>query len=193
MTLNEKIMFIGLVVTFLTTVVGWIFVARSQHNSQESITKLQEKFAMDREVRQYTLPNKMEVLNDMIEWFNQGNQLDFDARKLLAPLSPLDTAQDYENNKQTLRLSFGTWQKLQLQYIAMAEQYDPMGKQGNLPRLVTAFGWTIALSVQSVIIIDVYLDQPSEYDVKKLYDAGLAEIEIVKHNLVATTESDKSP
>jgi ribosomal protein S16 len=186
----ETITFIGVILTFLATVIGWVIT----YQSQKRLIRLQEQFTSDRESRQHTPPDKMEFPNKVKEWFNQGLKLAIRARTLLGVQSLPGDKKDYADEKKALELNHDAWQEQQAQSFIMAKSYDPKYQPGqywilgspalpsDLPNLIMAFGFYVSVSVQA-LSQEINMEQPSEDKITSLYRAGMDATERVKRFL----------
>jgi hypothetical protein len=191
----ETITLIGVILTFLVTVIGWVITYRSQKH----LIRLQEQFTLDRESRQYTLPDKMEFPNRVTEWFNQGLKLAIRARTLIGVQSLPGDQRDYADEKKTLELNHDAWQEQQAQNFILAKTHDPKFRPGHywvlgspalpsdLPNLILAFGFYVSVTVQA-ISQDIYMEQPSEDKITSLYRAGMDATERVKRLLMTNSK-----
>ena len=192
----ETLTFIGVILTFLATVIGWVIT----YQNQRRLIRLQEQFNYDRESRQYALPDKMEFPNKVKEWFNQGLKLAIRAKTLLGVQSLPGDKKDYAEEKKTLELNHDAWQEQQAQSFIMAKSYDPKFQPGHywvlgspalpsdLPNLILAFGFYVSVSVQA-LSQEIYVEQPSEDKITSLYRAGMDATERVKQFLITNHEA----
>jgi hypothetical protein len=129
MTNSELISLFAIIVTLLTTLIGWIFTYRSQRKTQQEVAKLNEKFSIEREKRQY----KLNKLNEMESWFHEGMKLSMD-----------EMARNYkkvvENPDTEPSLLFRSYREQSLiwmasipKFYALAGQYDPISTTENTP------------------------------------------------------------
>lgn len=193
----ETITFIGVILTLFATVIGWVIT----YQSQKRLIRLQKQFTLEFESRQNALPDNMEFLNKVKEWFNQGLRLAIRAKTLLGVQTLPGDKKDYSEEKKGLELNHDAWQELQAQIFIMAKSYDPKFQTGHywilgspalpldLPNLILAFGFYVSVSVQA-LSQEVTTEQASEDKITSLYRAGIDAAERIKRSLVANSNNE---
>jgi len=121
MTNSELISLLAIIITFLTTLVGWIFTYRTQRKTQQEIVKLNEKFSIEREKRQY----KLNKLNDLETWFDEGMKLSMDEMARIYRKTVENPSSEPNVLIRSYREQSLMWNASVSKYYALASQYDP--------------------------------------------------------------------
>ena len=77
----EAITFLGVIVTFLTTVVGWIFTYRIQL----AILKKQSDYQFNKEKQKALIDDNLAFVGDLPAWFEKGRKIYLESASI-APL-----------------------------------------------------------------------------------------------------------
>ena len=120
MTNSELISLFAVIITFLTTLVGWIFTYRSQRKTQQEIANLNEKFSIEREKRQ----QKLTKLNEMENWFNEGLKLSMDEMAHTYRKSIENLSSEPNILIRSYREQMIIWVASIAKYYALASEYD---------------------------------------------------------------------
>ena len=122
MTNSELISLIAVIVTFLTTLAGWIFTFRVQRKTQQELAKLNEKFSIEREKRQY----KLNKLNEMESWFDEGMKLSMDEMARIYRKAVENPSSELNVLVRSYREQSLIWNASISRYYALAGEYDPI-------------------------------------------------------------------
>ena len=183
---SDSISLLAIIITFLTTLAGWIFTYRTQRKTQQEVAKLNEKFSIEREKRQY----KLSKLNEMEAWFDEGMKLSMDEMARIYRKAVESPSLEPNVLIRTYREQSLVWNASISKYYALAGEYDPIivkeskhnsikdSKSEHLSSLVIDFG-------QEVIEhIDHLIHTNSETFVKKdsarLIDLGVEGIRAIE-------------
>ena len=186
MTNAELISLLAVVVTFLTTLVGWIFTYRSQRKTQKEIASLNEKFSIEREKRQY----KLIKLNDMESWFNEGLKLAMDEMARAYRKTVEDSTSEPNILIRSYREQVIVWIASIARYYVLASEYDSIKnideqKYQGLARLVMSFSAEVIKHIDEMVYAEdgkVFVTEPI-----KLIDLGvdgIRAIERVRENIL---------
>ncbi len=186
MTNSELISLFAVIVTFLTTLVGWMLTYRSQRKTQQEIANLNEKFSIEREKRQY----KLIKLNDMEGWFNEGMKLAMDEMAQVYRKSIENPTSEPNILIRSYREQVIVWIASIARYYALASEYDSIENlegqtyQG-LARFVMDFSAEVIKHIDEMVYSEdgkVFVTEPI-----KLIDLGvdgIKAIERVRENIL---------
>ena len=196
-------------VTLIITLAGWgatYLIQRgiqaSQNAAQRDITQLQHSFALDQERRRYLVPSRLQQIDSLAEWVDEGITLWLDA-KMVNQRADADRAA-YGKDIDPVLGRLDAWILGGSRHHAFARQFDPSYSLDasewewgtkplpeDLPRLLISFQLEVGLKVKEKLV------HPDKREVERadttnatreVYEAILSAAERLREVIVAPHE-----
>jgi len=203
----ESLTLLGVIITFLVTIVGWIITYRTQ----VSILKLQSEHQFNKEQRQVLITDHLDLIKDLGTWFEDGRKIYFDATLIspidlttidISDLSKIDiskirqlaekieTAQQLTARLKDFRAKGPRFLELSKIYDFEAVsstkwEWDSINLPTDLPQIIDAFEWEVIDQVSEILFGENGRAFPKIVDqFYGLHESGIRAIERIKTNLV---------
>lgn len=186
---------------FFVTVIGWIVTGLfqrvlwlKQRKSELELAQLRQQYDRDNEKRGYLVPSRMDMIDDMASWVEDGWGIRLEAERLnRLPFIVRMLGNYYSQAISPLNAQLDQWVLRGRKYIALAKEYDPQSppdqkwQWGTLP-LPNDLP-TILEALQTEVVSGVKDKQqgravPKVYGLtNQLHDAAIRAIERVRDHL----------